>query len=39
MNSNHVTKSQADQINDALYPPTNYLIRLRDRMRASLSAR
>jgi hypothetical protein len=32
MNSNHVTKAQAGKISEALHPPTNYLIRLRDRM-------
>jgi hypothetical protein len=30
----HVTKAQAARIGEALFPPTNYLIRLRNRMHA-----
>jgi hypothetical protein len=32
MNSVHVTKAQARHLEHELFPPTNYLIRLRNRM-------
>jgi hypothetical protein len=32
MNSFHVTKEQARQLAEALFPPTNFLLRLRNRM-------
>jgi hypothetical protein len=32
MNSLNITKDQARRIAAALYPPTNYLVRLRNRM-------
>ena len=32
MNSLNITKDQARKIAGALYPPTNYLVRLRNRM-------
>jgi hypothetical protein len=32
MTRNDVTKAQAAKLNKALYPPTNYLVRLRRRM-------
>jgi hypothetical protein len=32
MNSFHVTEDQARQLAEALFPPTNYLVRLRNRM-------